>query len=567
MKYIFLWLCLVVGQWSFSHDDPIVDMGLKLLEQNKLEEAITFYNAHIEVSEAHSLRMHLFIGLAEVYKLKLNYQKAQEYYTLAQAEMKKSENKNLEFYYHVKIAEFYRKRTLFSEAANHLKKAEALKASNTIDKRYLAKFYGRKAALFTEYYFQPDSTFFYAEKSLQLSKELNDANGIFYATLEMSSVYEELREYDKAIIFLEDLITYANENNLVQNKVDAYINYTRILIKAKQYKKGLDQSLTALAYAKKNELLYGEIIITDNIRNTYEKLGDTDKALQYLKTRLKLTERYYELEHNKFLFELEEKYKSTERENQLLSNTLELSSKNKELETNKTRLVISSSLLFSTAIMAFLTAFYFKKAKRDNIKLQFLSQQNEFLLSEANHRINNNLQLVIILISDQLKQATEHNSLLLKNVLSKVETISTLHQHLHQNEDKEKIEIANYLRDVRLSFSEIFDENNIELQFKVEPLILPTNDAMYYGLLLTELFINSIKHAFEGHEENRIVFHLEQKLNILYFTYTDNGENVLGKTLKLKLIDKLCRQLKLEYKVETREGFKFSFVKEINNVS
>ena len=565
MKYFTLTIFLFIFQLSFSQSDSIIEFGQKLIDNNKLDGALTYYETYLTKKESETQEIQLLIGIAEIYKLKLNYDKANNYYAKALIVINHTQNKDLEFYYNVKMAEFYRKRTLFTEAVKHLDNASILLKSYKIDNKYLVNYYSRKAALFTEYFYSPDSTLFYGKKALQLSKLLDDRNGIFYSTLEISGVYEEKKKFKKAIGTLEYLISYAECNNLIQNKVDAYINFTRILIKDKQYDRALKESLNALNYAKDNELFYGEILFTDNIRNIYEKLGNTTKAYQYLKIRLKLTDKYYKLEHNKFLFELEEKYKLAEKENQLHINKLEIANKDKELSTNKTRLYISVGLFFSTTIIALLIAFFFKRTKKDNRQLKFLSQQNEFLLSEANHRINNNLQLVIILISDQLKKIPDSKNLQLKNILSKVEAISTLHKHLYKNEDKQKINISNYLKDVRISFLEVFKEHNIKINFIVEPISISTNNAMYFGLLLTELFINSIKHAFASKQDREINFNLEQRINILYFTYSDNGTTAIGKQLKLKLIDKLCRQLKTEYKIDTQSGFLFSFEKDMNN--
>ncbi|MGJ8550540.1 tetratricopeptide repeat-containing sensor histidine kinase [Winogradskyella wichelsiae] len=565
MKYFTLTIFLFLFQLSFSQSNSIIEFGQKLIDNNKLDGALTYYETYLTKKESKTQEIQLLIGLAEIYKLKLNYDKANNYYAKALIVINHTQNKDLEFYYNVKMAEFYRKRALFAEAVKHLENASVLLRSYAIDNKYLVNYYSRKAALFTEYFYNPDSTLFYGKKALKLSKLLDDRNGIFYSTLEISGVYEEKKNFKKAISTLEDLISYAECNNLVHNKVDAYINFTRILIKDKQYDKALEEALHALNYAKDNELFYGEILFTDNIRNIYEKLGNRTKAYQYLKIRLKLTDKYYKLEHNKFLFELEEKYKLAEKENQLHINKLEIANKDKELSTNKTRLYISVSLFFSASIIALLTAFFFKRTKEDNRQLKFLSQQNEFLLSEANHRINNNLQLVIILISDQLKKTPGSKNLQLKNILSKVEAISTLHKHLYKNKDKQKINISNYLKDVKISFLEVFKEHDIKINFIVEPISISTNNAMYFGLLLTELFINSIKHAFVSKENREINFNLKQQANMLYFRYSDNGTTAIGKQLRLKLIDKLCRQLKIEYKIDTQNGFLFSFEKQMSN--
>lgn len=73
----------------------------------------------------------------------------------------------------------------------------------------MAKYYSRKAALFTEYYHIDDSTLTYAKKSLFYATKVNDKDNIFYARLEIACVYERQNEFSKAINEYKNLIKYA----------------------------------------------------------------------------------------------------------------------------------------------------------------------------------------------------------------------------------------------------------------------------------------------------------------------------------------------------------------------
>ena len=565
MKYFVYFILCFCTQISFSQTDSVLSYGENLINENKLKEAKTFYEKQLLSANTTEQEVYSLMGLAEIYKLKLDYEQANIFYVKAYDVIKNVSNKKLHFFYHVKMAEFYRKRTLFKQSVAQLDKAKLILEKHKMDDAILSKYYSRKAALFTEHFFIPDSTLYYAQKALVLAKKVKDKDGVFYSSLEIAGVYEERYHYHLAIKKLQELINFSKLNNMLQHQADAYTNYTRILIKDKQYKKALSESVHALEFANKNQLLFNEILFIDNIRNCYKKLGNIDKAFEYLETRLELTDSYYEKEHNKFLFELEEKYKLTEKENQIKINNLELANKTKELSANKTKLTITIALFVFAITWIVLIGYFLKKSKKNNKQLQSLSQENEFLLSEANHRINNNLQLVVILIADQLKKETSQALFPLRNILTKVEAISTLHKHLYKNEDKRKVDTHNYLSDVKNSFFEVFKENNIETNFTIASIKIPSDDAMYLGLLLTELCINSIKHAFNAEENKTISFTLKQKDNLLLFEYSDNGTAAVNKTIKLKLVDKICRQMDLQYTLNTANGFKFSLVKEINN--
>ena len=540
--------------------------GEKLVYQNKLKEAISYYHENLKSTKDLNQRVLIYFGLAEAHKLNLQYDEASSYYTKAFEILKKTKNEQLTFLYHVKMAEFYRKRTLFKESIEQLDLAAVLLKNNPIEDQYLTKYYNRKAALFTEYFQNQDSTFYYANKSLEIAKKVNDKDNIFYSALEIANIYNQKEQFKEALPLFEELIAYAKENNLIQHRADVYINYTRALRKDNQIDKALNILFVALDFAKEYDLLYHENIFTIDIYLIYESQKNYKKANEYLEKRLELSEKYYNSEHNKYLFDLEKKYKVAEKENQIKIKNLELANKTRQLSANNTRLYIILGLFLVAILIVLLIAFFLRKSRSSNKELQFLSQQNEFLLSEANHRINNNLQLIIILITVQIKKIPENEGQEIKKILKKINSIATLHRHLYQSEDKRNVNSNKYFKDIEMSFFDLFEENQIKSTFDVDPVDLPADLMMYLGLLLTELCINSIKYAFENQEEKIIQFRFEIQDKNIHFTFSDNGVGLSDHDVQLKLIDKLCRQLKVQYNLNNQNGLLFSFKKEIQKL-
>ncbi|MFC5196048.1 histidine kinase dimerization/phosphoacceptor domain -containing protein [Bizionia hallyeonensis] len=565
MKHTIAFLFLLFSLLSFSQNDSIISYGQNLIYENKLDDAISFFNSHLTEPQSPEQKIKLLIGLADTYKLKLDFKKTNAYLMEAYEEIERIEDLQLKFLYHVKMIEFYRKRGLFKVAIEHQKNAESILKNNMINEFDLSSYYNRRASLFSQHFGNLDSVIIYANKSLKLAEKVNHKDNIFYSKLELASVYERRGDIKGAITHFKDLLEYAKNNNLVQHQADVYINYTNALIKDNQLEKALQIGLEAIDFTKANDLLFNQIIVTINVYETYKKLGNNVKAYDYLLYRMVLTDAYNKKEHDKFLFELEEKYKLTEKENQIKISNLEIKNKNKELASNKINLYIILGLFLIAIVVTLLITYFLQKTKKSNRKLQLLSQENEFLLSEANHRINNNLQLVVILISDQLKKSSPDNAFQLKSILTKVDAISTLHKHLYKNRDKSKVDVANYLNDVKVSFFEVFKENDIQTDFKIDSVDISSDHAMYFGLLLSELCINSIKHAFDNEDSKTINFRLTHKENRMYFNYSDTGSREKNKEVKPKLIDKICRQLKTEYQIETDNGFSFSFEKHITN--
>jgi two-component sensor histidine kinase len=540
-----------------------VAKGQNLIDGNKLDEAIVYFNSNIKKAIGDDQKIHLFFGLADAHKLKIEYNKAQEYYLKAYKLIQKKNDIQLEFLYHVKIAEFFRKRRLLVDAVQQLDIASTILSKNKIKEVYLIKYYSRKAALSAEHFQNNDSTLFYSSKALEIGKKLNDNDIIFYSQLEIAGVYEFKNEFKKAIPYLVDVIKFAKLNKLHQQEADAYINYIKVLAGDNQLEKALKTAIYAANFAKKNKLYLNELYCYVSIHDLYHKLNDIENAYKYLKIRLELTDKYNNVKKEELLLNLEAKYKFIEKESEIKINKLEITNKNKALASNKINFYITIFVLAVVLFVAILIFYFLKKSRKSNKQLQFLSEQNEFLLSEANHRINNNLQLIIILISGQLDKIPENESFEIKKILSKVDSIATLHRHLYQSTDKTKVDLNKYLTDIQMSFFELFKENNVVSNFEIQPLQIRPDTAMYLGLLLTELCINSLKHAFENQNEKEINFTLKQENDIMHFFYADNGNKKFTAVLKPVLIDELCKQLKLDYTIENRNGFTFSFKKKL----
>lgn len=206
---------------------------------------------------------------------------------------------------------------------------------------------------------------------------------------------------------------------------------------------------------------------------------------------------------------------------------------------------------------------YSKKIKIANKQLDFYSKENAFLLNEAHHRINNNLQIIISLITNELVKAENANKNSLQKILSKIESISTLHRHLYKSEDKKRVSLKNYLEEIVVNFNEICVEENIETQINIQDKYITNNDAMYFGLLVTELFINSIKHAFQQQESKKITLNVTSQTNNLILDFFDNGKTIQSNIVKPKLVINLAKQLKADFEIITDNGFSFRLTKDL----
>ena len=132
-------------------------------------------------------------------------------------------------------------------------------------------------------------------------------------------------------------------------------------------------------------------------------------------------------------------------------------------------------------------------------QLQELLQEKDMLLEEMQHRVANSLQIIasILLIKARTVQS-EETRLQLEDAHQRVLSVAAVQQHLHLSGRIERIEIANYLSKLcdTLAQSMIGDSRPISLKVEADAGTAVSREAVSIGLIVTELVMNAIKHAF-----------------------------------------------------------------------
>jgi two-component sensor histidine kinase len=132
-------------------------------------------------------------------------------------------------------------------------------------------------------------------------------------------------------------------------------------------------------------------------------------------------------------------------------------------------------------------------------ELTELLQQKEMLLQEMQHRVANSLQIIasILLLKARTVQS-EETRLHLQDAHQRVMSIAAVQQQLQGSTHGEPIELGPYLSrlcDI-LAASMIGGSRPISLKVHVNGGTASSNEAVSIGLIVTELVMNVLKHAF-----------------------------------------------------------------------
>ena len=223
-------------------------------------------------------------------------------------------------------------------------------------------------------------------------------------------------------------------------------------------------------------------------------------------------------------------------------------------------ILLVSSLVYSFVIVST----YRQQYKR----LQDSVEEQSVLLSEVNHRVKNNLAIIVSLLNMQ-KNATNNSETknALQDVHDRIMSMALVHQKMYQNKNKTSIELGNFIADLVVEIRNSLDlKENIMYETMIDSVQLDVSIAIPIGLILNELITNSIKHAFEEIEEPTISITLTKKDGLIELVVKDNG---LGATIEslneqtgigMSLIESLVDQIEGKYTFEVNNGVSFKLI-------
>jgi PAS domain S-box-containing protein len=133
-------------------------------------------------------------------------------------------------------------------------------------------------------------------------------------------------------------------------------------------------------------------------------------------------------------------------------------------------------------------------------KLERSVEEKTILLREIHHRVKNNLQVIVSLLSVQANHSTDAVvTAAFEETESRVRAIARIHERLYASDDLSEVEFGAYLTQlVRELLALHGGHAAVDLDLKVEDMVLSIEQAIPLGLIANELVLNSLKHALRG---------------------------------------------------------------------
>ncbi len=207
-------------------------------------------------------------------------------------------------------------------------------------------------------------------------------------------------------------------------------------------------------------------------------------------------------------------------------------------DTEKVRVVLAATDVTATRLA--------EKQKDD------LVREKHILLQELQHRVANSLQIIAsVLMQSARRVQSEETRLHLHDAHSRVMSIAMLQKQLAVTQ-LESVKLRSYFADLcrSISASMIDDPARIVLETIVDDTATKSDVSVSMGLIVTELVINAIKHAFSGQASGgKITVSFAANDDSWLLSVSDNGAGMpageaFGKPgLGTGIVNALSRQL------------------------
>jgi len=199
-------------------------------------------------------------------------------------------------------------------------------------------------------------------------------------------------------------------------------------------------------------------------------------------------------------------------------------------------------------------------------KINQLLEEKELLLKEVHHRIKNNLNTIISLLSIQADMLKDHSVVsALTDASSRVQSMMILYDKLYQSESFNSMPVNEYLSilidEIIVNFP---NSIYIKVEKNIESFELSVKKIQPLGIIINELLTNIMKYAFKDKSNGKISVSANAAGRTVCLVIADNGigmpesvnfNNSTG--FGMQLVSILTEQIGGTIRIEHGEGTKF----------
>lgn len=236
----------------------------------------------------------------------------------------------------------------------------------------------------------------------------------------------------------------------------------------------------------------------------------------------------------------------------------QITKKERELKKESRR---RGKLLLYLGILFFLIigiSIFLLRERRLKKSLRKANDNYQMLIIESNHRIKNNLQMIISMLNYDAKDSSKEATKAYEIMSSKIYTISALHKHLYADVHNERVDLGFYFGEI-IKLHKDIALSEFKITSEIDSVSIRSERIVYFGLIFNEMLSNTFEHGNAPSKE--LFIRITKQHDHFEFSYQDNShfhaESKQGRGIIL--IQELVRRVRgTNYQLDAHLG-KYAF--------
>jgi two-component system, sensor histidine kinase PdtaS len=524
-----LTLTLLLTGWAVGLSGQNLDDGKHLLDISEYDAAKAFFLGGLVYCTTcpDSTVGYLHIYLAKSHHLLDQYDSALIHFKAGIDVFDKTGHWDGKAFGLISLAEMYRSLFQFDKALTHLKLAEELHKKHGLSLRVQAYLYNRYAAVISESTNDEKKVIEYSEKVIEMARKMGDRDMEANSLNELGYLYEKRGDLKSLDYFTNAYDIYWDLGN-IRYATSVLSNLARASFRFRRYHESLHYAEEGIKMAGERKWLKALPELYYMRFENLMKQKRTDEAFKAYADYHRAELEARESEWNQSMFEIETRYDLVEK-NKLLTEK-ELNESRIRSESDRKSRILIYLLILGIVLGGFIIMLLFasRKTRQTNELLNQSLRQTDMLRREMHHRVKNNLTFLKGILYLRSKASDRQDvKLILDECQARINAMALVHQNLYDVDNISEVDFTAFVRELFLELLTLFDlDERIEVDIESDPLKLDMNVSIFVGLILNELFTNSIKYAFTGASSGKITIHIKDFENEIHLTYSDSGKGL-----------------------------------------
>jgi len=142
-----------------------------------------------------------------------------------------------------------------------------------------------------------------------------------------------------------------------------------------------------------------------------------------------------------------------------------------------------------------------------------------------------------------------------------------VHEKIFKGSGYKRLKLPDYISELAQYIVSSYKPFKVKLDIQIDDFMINLTQVIPLGMLINELMVNSIKHAFDNQPNPRITIEMSVKdKNRLFMIYKDNGRGFpkgfkpeKTDTLGFQIIRSLTKEMDGDFSVISDGGVKYDF--------